>query len=145
MITGDDVVLQARRWLGTPFHHQGRVRGAGADCAGLLIGVLHELELSAYDIDGYAMLPDGAMLAAECNKVMRRLQPGEPVQPGDALLLRMGRMPQHLGIVSAVEAGVPAAMVHIHSHAPSFCVEHRLDARWRRRIVCVYRFRGVEG
>jgi len=30
------VVAEARCWLGTPFHHQGRVKGAGVDCAMLL-------------------------------------------------------------------------------------------------------------
>ena len=27
------VVAEARRWLGTPYHHAARVRGAGVDCA----------------------------------------------------------------------------------------------------------------
>jgi cell wall-associated NlpC family hydrolase len=27
------VIAEARRWLGTPYHHAARVRGAGADCA----------------------------------------------------------------------------------------------------------------
>jgi cell wall-associated NlpC family hydrolase len=27
------VVAEARSWLGTPFHHQGRVKAAGVDCA----------------------------------------------------------------------------------------------------------------
>ena len=39
MATGLDVVRMARTWLGTPYHHQGRVKGAGVDCGGLVIGV----------------------------------------------------------------------------------------------------------
>jgi len=27
------VLAEARRWLGTPYHHMGRMRGVGADCA----------------------------------------------------------------------------------------------------------------
>lgn len=38
-ITREDVVSEARKWLGTPYHHQAAVRGVGADCLGLLRGV----------------------------------------------------------------------------------------------------------
>jgi cell wall-associated NlpC family hydrolase len=37
------VVALARTWLGTPYHHQASLRGAGADCLGLLRGVYAEL------------------------------------------------------------------------------------------------------
>ena len=38
--TRTDVVAAAREWLGTPFHHQARLRGVGVDCVGLVIGVI---------------------------------------------------------------------------------------------------------
>ena len=33
------VVAEARQWLRTPYHHMGRVKGAGVDCATLLAEV----------------------------------------------------------------------------------------------------------
>ncbi|HEY3919460.1 MAG TPA: hypothetical protein VGL83_16850 [Stellaceae bacterium] len=33
------VIAEARAWLGTPYHHMGRVKGAGVDCATLLAEV----------------------------------------------------------------------------------------------------------
>src|SRR5690606_2360282 len=47
---GQRIAVQARSWLGTRFHHQGRLkkRGGqpgGVDCLGLLMGVGQELEL----------------------------------------------------------------------------------------------------
>ena len=33
------VVVEARRWLGTPYLHQASECGVGADCLGLLRGV----------------------------------------------------------------------------------------------------------
>jgi hypothetical protein len=27
------VLVEARRWIGTPYHHMGRIRGVGVDCA----------------------------------------------------------------------------------------------------------------
>ncbi len=32
-------VKEARRWIGTPFRHQGALIGVGADCLGLVRGV----------------------------------------------------------------------------------------------------------
>ena len=37
--TVDDVVKEARTWIGTPFVHQGRTKGLACDCLGLMIGV----------------------------------------------------------------------------------------------------------
>jgi cell wall-associated NlpC family hydrolase len=61
-----EVIKAARSWLGTPFAHQGRVKGVGGDCLGLLIGVAAELELrdkegrllAEYDALDYGHLPD---------------------------------------------------------------------------------------
>ena len=34
-----EAVAEAMTWLGTPYHHQGRVKGIGIDCATLLCEV----------------------------------------------------------------------------------------------------------
>ena len=39
------VVAAARSWLGTPYHHAADVRGAGVDCAMLLVRVYCDLGL----------------------------------------------------------------------------------------------------
>lgn len=36
------VAAQAVSWLATPYHHHGRVKGVGVDCANLLCAVYHE-------------------------------------------------------------------------------------------------------
>ncbi|MFS4439056.1 peptidase P60 [Paracoccaceae bacterium GXU_MW_L88] len=33
------VLIEARRWIGTPYQHQASLRGVGADCLGLIRGV----------------------------------------------------------------------------------------------------------
>lgn len=33
------VVAEAKTWIGTGFHHEARIKGAGVDCAQLLIAV----------------------------------------------------------------------------------------------------------
>jgi len=33
------IVTEARRWIGTPYVHQGSLCGAGSDCLGLIRGI----------------------------------------------------------------------------------------------------------
>src|SRR5882672_3865378 len=32
----DQIVKEARTWIGTPFRHQGRIKGLGVDCANMI-------------------------------------------------------------------------------------------------------------
>lgn len=43
------IIQEARTWLGTPFKHQGRLKGQGVDCLGLLVGVAAALRLRGRD------------------------------------------------------------------------------------------------
>jgi NlpC/P60 family putative phage cell wall peptidase len=38
-----DVLAIARAWIGTPYRHQGAVKGLGCDCLGLIRGICREL------------------------------------------------------------------------------------------------------
>ena len=40
------VIIETRRWLGTPFMAGASVRGVGCDCAGLIEGVAGDLGLA---------------------------------------------------------------------------------------------------
>jgi NlpC/P60 family putative phage cell wall peptidase len=42
-MTREQILTEAREWLGTPYHHQGAVKGAGCDCLGFVRGVYYEL------------------------------------------------------------------------------------------------------
>ncbi len=52
------LVTEAQSWLGTPFRPHASVKGAGADCVGLVYGILHNIgaiggvEFPAYTMDG---------------------------------------------------------------------------------------------
>ena len=39
MFTAEDVVTEARDWIGTPYIHQQRTKGAATDCIGLIYGL----------------------------------------------------------------------------------------------------------
>lgn len=101
MSVRQQIVTEARRWLGTPYHHQGQVMGAGVDCAFLLIRVYHAVGLIP-DIDPRPYPPDWHLHRdAERYLGWVRLyaHPVEVPQPGDIALFRFGRCISHGAIV----------------------------------------------
>ena len=131
------IVAAARGWLGTPWRHQGRLKGVAVDCAGLVVGVGRELGLLAFDTRAYGRIPDGQRLRALCDQHLRP-KPVAEVAPGDVLLLRFTRHPQHLAL--AGDRGTPFSLIHAYAEAGA-CVEHGADAKWLRRIVAAYAYR----
>ncbi len=140
------VVAAARGWLGTRWQHQGRVRGVGVDCVGLVIeaaveaGVFTRAAAQAIEaaVAGYGREPDGLRLQQMCDA---HLQPIalQTAAAGDVLLFAMGsRLPRHMGLVAEHAAG-GLSLVHATADARAV-VEHRLDESWRSRVVQAYAF-----
>lgn len=142
-----EVIAEARAWLGTPFVHQGRAIGVGADCAGLVAGVAIRLGLLPADWwerhvapIGYPRTPGSGIVPALCRRFMRHFDPAQ-ARPGDVLLLRYSVEPQHLAIATPYHHG-GLAMIHACSRSGSV-VEHRLADVWRARIVAAFALPGV--
>ncbi|MDK8872865.1 NlpC/P60 family protein [Paracoccus sp. SSJ] len=134
------VVQAARAWIGTPYVHQGSVRGAGTDCLGLVRGIWRELcgaepeGMPAYtpdwgEVGGAELLLGGAE---------RQLLPAPDERPGDVLVFRMraGAIAKHMGILA--ETGERASFVHAYDRHG--VVESPLSAPWRARIAGRFRF-----
>lgn len=137
-ITREQIVAKAREYLGTPFHHQGRVKKAGIDCIGLLVGVAKELGVFHYDRTDYPRLPDGKSLMAELRKVLDEIKI-EEARPGDVLVFwfsRSTRHPQHVGIKT--DLGV------IHTYEKCRRVVEGPAGKWTKNITHAFRFRGVK-
>jgi cell wall-associated NlpC family hydrolase len=49
----NEIVEKAREFLGTPWHHDARIKGVGIDCTGLLACTLAELGVPVQDQRGY--------------------------------------------------------------------------------------------
>lgn len=141
----DMLVRQARTWVGTRFHHQGRLKKTeshrgGVDCLGLLVGVAGELglrdgdgvPLAKLDAVDYGHVPDAARLKCVLEKHLTAV-PG--LGHGAVVLFEIDRSPRHLGILAHGNGGYSL----IHAYAPArMVVEHRLDAGWRARVVGIY-------
>lgn len=138
MVTREDIVTEARKYIGTPFHHQGRLIGVGIDCVGLLTCVMRSLGLSEYDNTSYAREPSNGLLTKELQAHLDEI-PLEDVREGDVLVFWFGRKkrnPQHVGIRT------DRGMLHTYADVKKV-VEHGLTAKWTRRLCGAYRFRGV--
>src|SRR5262249_60926513 len=105
-----EVVRVARSFVGTPYHHMGRVKGAGVDCATLLAevyyeaGVLREpVAIDYYPMDWHLHRDDERylrMVQRYCREI-----PEEQVQPGDIVVYHFGRAWAHGGIIVSVATG----------------------------------------
>jgi len=141
MTTGADVVAAARAQLGAPWMHQARLPGIALDCAGLVVAVAEEVGIAALDQRGYGRRPSNGLLesALDGQPCLARISPAE-MQPGDVLLMRVVRDPQHLAIFAGHNPVCESeTIIHAEIGAGKVC-EHRLDDSWRSRIVRVYRF-----
>lgn len=142
------IVNEARTWLGTPFKHQGRVKGIGVDCLGLVAGVFKSLSvpsktkdskggfvpLHKFDQTGYSTNPDGHTLQEVVSSHLDRKPLGD-YTPGDIVLMKWMRYPQHLAIVSDYPGG--EGIIHSYRSAGK-CVEHNLSEDWEKLIVEAY-------
>lgn len=145
------IVAEARLWIGTPFGHQARVKDRGLDCVGLPIMVAHRLKIPArtgelVDPQKYANYcrepVDGEVLRI-CRELL--CEKSGPAIPGDVLCLRVPRVPCHLGIVAWLP-GYPS-IIHARPYVGrrgGRVVEHRLDDYWSRQIVAIFSFPGVD-
>lgn len=142
-MTRAQIIAEAREWLGTPWLHQACVKGVGVDCLHFVAGVGRNVGASEAAQffatpawHNYGRHPDAAALFAGCDAIADSIPIGQ-AQPGDALVLTCGRHPMHFGILTT-----PDSLIHAYYGAG--VVEHRIDERWRKRIVRAYRMRGVE-
>ncbi len=112
------VVAEARSWIGTPYHLGADVKGAGCDCAMILVRVFCDLGLVApfdprpYSNDWHLHRSEEVYLRLLLERA-REVTRAE-AQAGDVVLFRYGRCFSHGGIVTRAE---PFTMVHAFAPA----------------------------
>lgn len=144
-MSGALAVDLARAWIGTPYVHQASMRGAGADCLGLVRGIWREIygqepeAVPAYARD-WSEAGGEEQLWRAALRHMRCRTDGAGV--GDLLLFRMreGAVAKHLGIAARI-GGTDS---FIHAYSGHGVVESPLSPPWRRRIVARFVFPGSD-
>lgn len=127
------IVATARGWLGTPWVHQQHAKKRGCDCAGFMLGVVHELGMFL-DVEqgSYGYVADGTMEPFLDSKLLR--VPRNGLKPGDIALFKMGRLQRHLGFIVEIDG----QMGVLHCDRGRGVIEHRCGEKWERRILHGY-------
>ena len=105
-MNGADIVLEAYRWLGTPYHHHAKVRGVGVDCAQFVMavfeecGVLKKGEITPgyYSPEWHLHHSDEIYLnwiKKYCDEICVC-----SASPGDIAVFQFGRCISHAGIIT---------------------------------------------
>lgn len=99
------VVDEALTWLRTPWHHEGRIKGAGVDCAQFLIGVfanvglIDDFQTAHYPADWHLHRSERRFL----NLLLQYADPVEAPLPGDIAMFQYGWQEAHGSIVVEAE------------------------------------------
>lgn len=143
MPTRRDLLNAARSYEGVRFHHQGRSRG-GLDCAGLIVCAARDCGVELSDRDAYTAQPDGHSLAQALRDAGLVEIAASDAVAGDALLFVFETneagdpLPGHVGLLC--EDG---ELLHAFAHVRKV-TKHKIDAKWRARIVSAWRIPGFE-
>ncbi len=137
------IVRAARGWLGTPYHDQASVKGAGCDCLGLIRGVWREvvgpepLPVPPYSRDWGEAGPH-EVLAEAARAAMVEI-PVTEARTGDVVLFRMrqGAIAKHAGILTNGRQNIHR---FIHAYERTGVIEEPLTDPWRRRLAFAFRF-----
>jgi NlpC/P60 family putative phage cell wall peptidase len=134
MTTPAILLHAARRYIGTPWVHQGRLRGIGIDCIGLLVGAFNEAGLPVKDVANYPKKPTGNdWLLEELRRRLTRVIDGS-MQPGDVLCFKWSLHPWHVALLSYDDT-----MIHAYKRLNE-CVEQPLTNHWRASMHSIWRW-----
>jgi NlpC/P60 family putative phage cell wall peptidase len=139
-MSGDRIVSLAESWIGTPYRHQGAIKGVGCDCIGLVRGIWRELygqepePVPAYAPD-WAERSGSERLMEAARRLCEPLEEMGMAQPGDLLLFRWRPdcAAKHVGILCGPKH-------FIHAYEQTGVTRSALVPSWRRRVAGVFRF-----
>jgi cell wall-associated NlpC family hydrolase len=124
MKTRQEAVNAARTWKGSPYRLGGRVKGAGVDCAMLLLGYLIEIEaIDSKSLENYGPYGSDWFHHTNNERYLKALMAygkivaethcrgGQNIQPGNLVLFKVvgSKLYNHGAIVTAWPMGVHAA------------------------------------
>lgn len=145
-ITAKDIVEETLTWVGTPYHHQACVKGAGVDCAMLVAGVARALGLEVLNTPTnystqWNLHSEDPWLIRVLEQQGCKQKPIEETQPGDIICFEVGRTFGHLGIMVSDTTFVHACIQRKNRGSELGVVEEvTLGADWKKRHKATYSF-----
>jgi cell wall-associated NlpC family hydrolase len=137
MPTCAEIIIEARTWKGTPWQHQGRLKGIGVDCIGIVTetGKTTGAMEPTFNITGYGREPKPLEMRRALRFYFDPVSKKE-MRPADMPWMRGGKHGQHVGFYTEIGTLIHAPVGGIVEELP-------LDEAWRLKIIEVYRFRGI--
>ena len=137
------IILEAMDWVGTPYHHQARLKGVGVDCAQLVAGVaenvfprLKPINTEVYSVEWHLHNKEEKMCEMiekfKCTQVSL-----EEMQPGDIITFKFGRVQSHMGILVT-----DGQFIHARMDVKKVVI-NQLSGEWLERLGRAYKFPGL--
>lgn len=137
MITVDALVKALRKYIDTPYKHQGRSIETGVDCLGLIAACANDLGIEILDEVDYSTKVDPDRLL---NGIKEHCVQNFPktFEIGDLALMQFSKLagPTHLAIIT------DKGLIHSYNRVGKV-VEHRMNSVWKARIVSTFKINGV--
>lgn len=139
MATYQDIITEAKSWLGVRFKKGGRDR-MGVDCVGLLVNIGRNCGLDIEDTVEYAFNPDPAKFQ---QLVYNQTDPVtfEGLTPGSIVILRQSVFPMHTGILSRDHHG-RLTIINANLHKRQVVEQPYVD--WKNQVICLRKYKGIE-
>ena len=139
MPTVNEFIETARTWIGVPYKQSGSHRN-GANCIGLLIGIAREAGLETIAEEAaphadFAHPPESGAILKIMKEYLNKIPMSDSL-PGDIMLFKIGREPQHIALLT--EFGI---ILHADIHSGK-TVEHKLPETWRP--IAVFRIKELD-
>lgn len=137
-----DIIIEAKEWLGTKWQHQASLKQVACDCVGLVRGVYREL--TGIDVDiaidypaTWHLFKKEERLYNEAKRHMVEIRKDE-ARPGDVLVFGFYDHPaSHVGILTS-----PDTFIHSYQDIGQV-IETRLDDAWKKRLRFAFSYPGV--
>ena len=125
-----NIIDEARTWVGTAYHHQARVKGAGVDCANLIAGVLENCGWPKFHLDTYSTQwhlhnTEEKLLNILESYGCKRLQ---DAAVGSIITFKFGKVSSHIGIITS-----PTTFIHADVRVGKV-TEVSLNGQWAQLV-----------
>ena len=136
----DQLVQEARTWVGTPYHHQARVKGVGVDCANLIAGIAEAcgyepVILQPYSTQWHLHNSEEKLLnileSYGCTATTLEEQFGN--YEGSIITFKFGHVSSHVGIFTS-----PNTFVHADVRIGKV-TEVSLNGQWANHFSGIYK------
>lgn len=144
------IIEEACSWIGTRFHHQGRIKktslgNGGCDCIGLILGIAKKFNFKSlsdnellikHDLLNYSKFPPKNNLQAVLSKHFSEVS-NMGLNKADIGLFKINHYPQHVALFDKVKG--KKYLIHTYEEVGYVC-KHYFSKLWQDRLVKIFCF-----